>query len=88
MPDLRAFHERLVTEDVFEKLEIDLVMFPLDSECNWMLDTPLHPGACVVSKAVICGEDGRSTCSSGLTTTRRRWPPQPRRRPAWNGCST
>jgi hypothetical protein len=56
-PTCRAFHERLLTEDVFERFDIELVMFPLDSECNWMLDTPLHPGACIVSKAVLCGGD-------------------------------
>jgi hypothetical protein len=56
-PTCRAFHERLLTEDVFERLDVELVMFPLDSECNWMLDTPLHPGACIVSKAVLCGGD-------------------------------
>lgn len=56
-PTCRAFHDRLLGEDVFEKLDIDLVLFPLDNECNWMLDTPLHPGACIVSKAVLCGGD-------------------------------
>jgi uncharacterized membrane protein len=56
-PTCRAFHERLRTEDVLERLDVELVMFPLDSECNWMLDTPLHPGACIVSKAVLCGGD-------------------------------
>jgi uncharacterized membrane protein len=55
-PTCKAFHDRLVTEDVIEKLDIQLVLFPLDSECNWMLDQPLHPGACIVSKAVLCGE--------------------------------
>ncbi|HVJ14693.1 MAG TPA: vitamin K epoxide reductase family protein [Polyangiaceae bacterium] len=54
-PTCKAFHERLVTEGVFERLDTDLVLFPLDSECNWMLDRPLHPGACIVSKAVLCG---------------------------------
>jgi hypothetical protein len=54
-PTCRAFHERLVDEGVFERFDIDLVLFPLDSECNWMLDEPLHPGACIVSKAVLCG---------------------------------
>jgi uncharacterized membrane protein len=54
-PTCKAFHDRLVTEDVIEKLSIELVLFPLDSECNWMLDHPLHPGACIVSKAVLCG---------------------------------
>ncbi|HEX6765319.1 MAG TPA: vitamin K epoxide reductase family protein [Polyangiaceae bacterium] len=56
-PTCRAFHERLLTEDVFDKFDVELVMFPLDSECNWMLDTPLHPGACIVAKAVLCGGD-------------------------------
>ena len=54
-PTCKAFHDRLVTENIIEKLDVDLVLFPLDSECNWMLDHPLHPGACIVSKAVLCG---------------------------------
>jgi uncharacterized membrane protein len=55
-PTCKAFHDRLVVEDIIEKLDIELVLFPLDSACNWMLDHPLHPGACIVSKAVLCGE--------------------------------
>jgi uncharacterized membrane protein len=55
-PTCKAFHDRLVAENIIEKLDIELVLFPLDSECNWMLDRPLHPGACIVSKAVLCGE--------------------------------
>jgi uncharacterized membrane protein len=54
-PTCKAFHERLVGENIIEKLDINLVLFPLDSECNWMLDQALHPGACIVSKAVLCG---------------------------------
>jgi hypothetical protein len=54
-PTCKAFHERLVAENVIEKLDINLALFPLDNECNWMLDTALHPGACIVSKAVLCG---------------------------------
>jgi hypothetical protein len=53
----KAFHERLHGEQVLEKLDVTLVMFPLDSTCNWMLDQPLHPGACTVAKAVLCGKD-------------------------------
>jgi uncharacterized membrane protein len=56
-PTCRAFHERLLDEGVFERLDVDLVLFPLDNECNWMLDSALHPGACIVSKAVLCGAD-------------------------------
>jgi uncharacterized membrane protein len=55
-PTCKAFHDRLVTENIIEKLDIELVLFPLDNECNWMLDSALHPGACIVSKAVLCGE--------------------------------
>jgi len=55
-PTCKAFHDRLVTEEIIEKLDIELVLFPLDSECNWMVPNPLHPGACIVSKAVLCGE--------------------------------
>jgi len=52
-----VFHQRLMVEGIFEQLDTTLVLFPLDSECNWNLTTPLHPGACVVSEAVICGEE-------------------------------
>ena len=54
-PTCKAFHERLVAEDIFDKLDVTFVMFPLDNECNWMLDRALHPGACIVSRAVLCG---------------------------------
>jgi uncharacterized membrane protein len=54
-PTCKAFHERLVDEGIFERLDITMAMFPLESDCNWMLDRSLHPGACVMAKAVICG---------------------------------
>ncbi len=53
-PTCKAFHERLVAEGIFDKLDVQLALFPLDNSCNWMLDRPLHPGACTVSKAVLC----------------------------------
>jgi uncharacterized membrane protein len=56
-PTCKAFHQRLIGEDVFDKLDVQLALFPLDNACNWMLDTPLHPGACTVSKLVICAGD-------------------------------
>lgn len=56
-PTCKAFHERLASEGVLEKLDVTLSLFPLDTECNWMLDRSLHPGACVLSKAVLCGKD-------------------------------
>jgi uncharacterized membrane protein len=59
-PTCKAFHERLVDEGIFERLDVTMAMFPLDSECNWMLDSALHPGACVLAKAVICGGNGKA----------------------------
>lgn len=54
-PTCKAFHQRMVAEDMFDKLDVKLSLFPLDSDCNWMLTEPLHPGACLVARAVICG---------------------------------
>jgi hypothetical protein len=59
-PTCKAFHERLVDEGVFEKLDVTMALFPLDTECNWMLDRPLHPGACVLAKAVLCGGNDKA----------------------------
>jgi uncharacterized membrane protein len=59
-PTCKAFHERLVDEGIFERLDVTLSLFPLDSECNWMLDRALHPGACVLAKAVICGGNDKA----------------------------
>ena len=56
-PTCKAFHERLLTEGIFDKLDVTLSLFPLDTDCNWMLDRSLHPGACVLAKAVLCGKD-------------------------------
>jgi uncharacterized membrane protein len=59
-PSCKAFHERLLDEGIYDRLDVTLALFPLDSECNWMLDRPLHPGACVMSRAVICAKGGRA----------------------------
>lgn len=56
-PTCRAFHQRLVGEDVLDKLDVQLVLFPLDNECNWMVDSALHPGACLMSRLVLCSGD-------------------------------
>jgi uncharacterized membrane protein len=53
----RSLHQRLVQEGLFDRLSLKIVLFPLDSSCNWMLDRPLHQGACTVSKAVLCGHE-------------------------------
>lgn len=56
-PTCKAFHERLEGEGIFEQLDVSVAIFPLDSECNWMLDRSLHPGACELSKAFLCSGD-------------------------------
>lgn len=56
-PTCKAFHDRLSAEGALERLDIQLALFPLDSECNWMLDRPLHPGACTVSKLILCAQN-------------------------------
>jgi uncharacterized membrane protein len=59
-PTCKAFHERMLGEGIFDRLDVTMVMFPLDSDCNWMLDRALHPGACVLAKAVLCGDKEKS----------------------------
>ena len=54
-PSCKAFHARLLDEGIYDRLDVTLALFPLDSECNWMVDRALHPGACTMSRAVICG---------------------------------
>jgi hypothetical protein len=55
-PTCKAFHHRLISEGIFAQFDTTLVLFPLDNECNWMLDRAVHPGACMVSKAILCSE--------------------------------
>ncbi len=55
-PSCRALHRRLDAEGFFEQMDTTLILFPLDSTCNWMVDRDVHPGACEVAKAVICAQ--------------------------------
>ncbi|OQB18897.1 MAG: Vitamin K epoxide reductase family protein [Deltaproteobacteria bacterium ADurb.Bin207] len=55
-PTCKGLHERLKGEGAMENINASLVLMPLDSTCNWMLDRSLHPGSCILSKAVICAD--------------------------------
>lgn len=55
-PTCKSLHERLRVAGVLDRLDADLSLFPLDSQCNWMLQQPLHPGACAVSRATLCAK--------------------------------
>lgn len=58
-PACRAFERRLAASGLDARLERQAVLFPLDDACNWMVSAAMHPGACVVSEAVLCGADGQ-----------------------------
>jgi uncharacterized membrane protein len=55
-PACRSFDARLEASGLDRKLHRRALIFPLDSTCNWMVDDPIHPGACAVSEAVLCAE--------------------------------
>lgn len=57
-PACKAFDQRLGASSVVEQLNMDMVLFPLDSTCNWMVKDSLHPGACAVSEAMLCDKAG------------------------------
>jgi uncharacterized membrane protein len=60
-PSCKAFDARLAASSFGARLNLDAVLFPLDSTCNWMVTEAIHPGACAVSEAVLCaaGLDAR-----------------------------
>ena len=53
-PACKAFEERLEKSGAADRLDRKAILFPLDNTCNWMVTEATHPGACVVSEAVLC----------------------------------
>jgi uncharacterized membrane protein len=53
-PACKAFEDRLKTAGLDKQLDRQLLLFPLDNSCNWMVDNAMHPGSCAVSLAVLC----------------------------------
>ncbi|CAN5682658.1 hypothetical protein BH11MYX3_BH11MYX3_48940 [soil metagenome] len=53
-PACRAFEQRLEGSGLGDRLDRKAILFPLDTECNWMITETTHPGACTVSEAVLC----------------------------------
>jgi len=56
-PSCRGFEERLSKMEALDRVDRELLLFPLDNSCNWMVDRALHPGACSISEAVLCAAD-------------------------------
>lgn len=59
-PSCRGFRQRLAASGLEEKLALETVLFPLDKECNWMVNDSVHPGSCAVSEAILCGGEDAS----------------------------
>jgi uncharacterized membrane protein len=68
-PSCKAFDARVAASSLGARLDLEAVLFPLDSTCNWMVTEAIHPGACAVSEAVLCaaGVDsgGRDAAAAG-----------------------
>jgi uncharacterized membrane protein len=58
-PACRGFESRLDASGLAAKLDRRALLFPLDDQCNWMITSAIHPGACTVSEAILCAEDDR-----------------------------
>jgi uncharacterized membrane protein len=56
-PSCRSFEHRLDASGLGDRLDRKGVLFPLDSTCNWMVSSAMHPGACALSEAVLCAGD-------------------------------
>lgn len=55
-PACKGFEGRLAASGMASDLKRSALMFPLDNTCNWMVSNTLHPGACMVSEAVLCAD--------------------------------
>lgn len=56
-PSCRGFERRFSAHPAASQMSRKVLLFPLDGTCNWMVEGAVHPGACVVSQAVLCAED-------------------------------
>jgi len=56
-PACRGFEKRFESSRFEDQVSRKALLFPLDDECNWMVDSAIHPGACTVSEAVVCADD-------------------------------
>lgn len=55
-PACKGFEARLLESGLDRRLQRKLALFPLDNTCNWMVESAIHPGACVISEAILCAE--------------------------------
>jgi uncharacterized membrane protein len=55
-PACRAFERRFEKLSQASLTRRRALLFPLDSSCNWMVQSAVHPGACAISEAMLCAE--------------------------------
>lgn len=56
-PSCKGFESRFSKMPISSSVDRQLLLFPLDESCNWMIDRSMHPGACSISEAVLCSSD-------------------------------
>ncbi|MDB4972067.1 MAG: hypothetical protein JWN48_408 [Myxococcaceae bacterium] len=56
-PACRAFERRFERLALAKSAKRDVLLFPLDNSCNWMVDQAVHPGACAISEALLCADE-------------------------------
>jgi uncharacterized membrane protein len=56
-PACRGFERRFEAAEFSPQVSRRALLFPLDTECNWMISSAIHPGACAVSEAILCADD-------------------------------
>lgn len=56
-PSCRGFEARFSAHRAASEVSRRALLFPLDSECNWMVEEAVHPGACVLSEAILCADE-------------------------------
>ncbi len=57
-PSCKVFRDRLNSTAAGNLIDSDILLFPLDAECNWMLSgSTVHHGACMVSRAILCSKN-------------------------------
>lgn len=55
-PACRGFEERFGAQAGSQEVSRQVLLFPLDNECNWMVDDAIHAGACAISEAILCAD--------------------------------
>ena len=56
-PACRGFEQRFDAQSESASVSRQVLLFPLDDECNWMVDDAIHAGACAVSEAILCADE-------------------------------